>query len=242
MNKKTVVPLILILWVLVFGITLVLSINAKGGLSPTTSEEMGDIPLVERVLKVQPKLGPDSEGEEKVEVSSQMSFLMHADQRAVQRLARELEVKKADYELAMEKLQRRTRELEAWDGQIKRERDKLLEEFKRRKTELDSREQQVQQQEAALQERALLVSRREEENLKKMADIYGKMDAPRAAAVLSQMFNKEEKEESRTAVKIIYLMPERSAAKVLASITDPTVGAEITEQLSRIAQESKEED
>ena len=42
-------------------------------------------------------------------------------------------------------------------------------------------------------------------------------------------------------MKIIYLMQERSAAKTLAAFADPKIGAEITEKLKHINNETSGE-
>jgi flagellar motility protein MotE (MotC chaperone) len=82
----------------------------------------------------------------------------------------------------------------------------------------------------------LRIDENEAANLKATAGIYDKMSSEQAAAILSQMFAGGQQD---SVVKIISLMQDRSAAKTLESLTDAKIGAQITEQLQRIAKPTK---
>ena len=92
-------------------------------------------------------------------------------------------------------------------------------------------------QQAAMKERQIAITRNEQENLKKTAEILEKMDSAPAAEVLTEMYSNG---QIGTVAKIVYLMQDRGAAKVLAAIEPAQVRAEIIEQLSHVEEQAGE--
>jgi flagellar motility protein MotE (MotC chaperone) len=167
----------------------------------------------------------------------EVPFLRFGPEAKLQRLTQELDAKRTEYETALRDAQRRSRELDAWERQLKEERDSLREAFDKEKQELTQLQGQLAAKESELAQRQVIVQQSEEANLKKTAEIYGKMTPERAAQVLTQMYNAGQQD---TVVKIIYLMQDRSAAKTLEAITDAKVGAQITEKLKQVGKTTQQ--
>ncbi len=119
---------------------------------------------------------------------------------------------------------------------MKVERDALRTKMEKEKEDLAAERTELDQKETALAAAQLKVDQNEAANLKATAAIYDKMAPEQAAAILTQMYSGG---QQGTAVKIISLMQDRTAAKTLESFTDAKIGAEITEQLQRIAKPTK---
>ncbi len=66
----------------------------------------------------------------------------------------------------------------------------------------------------------------EQKNLKRLADIYGSMEASKAADVLNKMKNE-------TSAKVLASMPSKKSAKILSEI-NPASAATISEQIKRL--------
>jgi len=212
---------------------LVVATNVRGGLDPSRAG-LKKVPLLGALVKVREPAPDDkakAEGKAKqpgaaapAETTAQgnMSFLRFGAESRLTQLADELEAKKTEYEALLQESQRRARELEAWEHQLKVERDTLRQKLDQKETTLAALQLKIDENEAA--------------NLKSTAAIYDKMDPEQAASILAQMYSGGQQD---SVVKIISLMQDRTAAKALASFTDSKIGAQITEQLQRIAKPTK---
>jgi flagellar motility protein MotE (MotC chaperone) len=87
---------------------------------------------------------------------------------------------------------------------------------------------------AALDSKLEVIGQVENKNLKKMAQMYDKMPSESAAQILGEMVRTG---EETTAIKILYLMTDRQAARVLAAITPAEQAAEITKRLRLLKKE-----
>jgi hypothetical protein len=224
----------------VFLIVLVMSVNSQGGLSPSRAS-LAKAPLIGGLLKVQTPEG-EQEGEEAADSSpgqQEMPFLRLSSESALQRITGELEAKRTENAQIQARLQRRLRELEVWELQLKTERENLVRMLQKERAELNRLKEDLERREADLKAEQISIEAAEEVNLKKTSDIYGKMDVEKAAEVLTEMCAGGEKD---AVVKIIYLMQDRNAAKILAAITNPELSAEITRQLKHIRQDTESED
>ena len=92
----------------------------------------------------------------------------------------------------------------------------------------------LKQERAKLDRSRVLIAQEERANIKKTATIYDKMDPASSSEILAGMCQNRRTED---AVKILYYMTERSAAKVLAAFTDRNLAAGLTESLKRIREE-----
>jgi len=84
---------------------------------------------------------------------------------------------------------------------------------------------------SALEKARLEVRADEQRNLKHTAEIYDSMDPQAAADVIQDMCKNQQEED---AAKVLHFMTERSAAKLLAAITDPTLVADLCRKMKRI--------
>jgi len=217
-----------------FAGSLILAINLRGGLGESHAK-LAQLPLLGALIKVQQGEAPTDqettqpEGAEKVPEAPSLPPLTKT--AALERFARELEEEKSNYEAMVNKATRQQRELDAWQKQLEKEGRQLLERLKGERGALEQLKREVEQEKAALNALQVEITGRESANLKKAAEIYGKMAPQDAAEVLEEICAQGKQD---MVVKIIYFMPGRNAAKTLASIKDPKVSAEITEKLSHI--------
>ena len=220
---------------------LVAVVNARGGVDPSHAG-ITKVPLIGALVKEKaaPAPGsPEAQGPVAAAAAAEardMSFLRFGAESRLSQLVEELESKKAEYEALLLQAQRRARELEAWERQLKVERDSLRDKFGKEKEDLAAQRQQLEQKGSDLAALQLKIDENEAANLKTTAGIYDKMSPEQAAAILAQMFAGGQQD---SVVKIISLMQDRSAAKTLESFTDAKIGAQITEQLQRIARPTK---
>ncbi len=234
MKKAIIAIVVSALAMMAFLGTLVVAINARGGVSGSY-EGVQKIPVLGSLLKVKPPAeesalpraaGPDPRS---------MPFL-HAD--ASQRLARladELELKIAEYESRLTQLKRQARELEAWESQLKLERDNLREHFGNEKEQLAALRRELEQEAKQLEAARIAIKQEEQSNLTATAQIYDKMASEQAAKILMEMYAEGEQD---TVVKLLSLMQQRSAAKALEAVPDPKISAQITEKLQKVSRPS----
>jgi len=233
-KKALLTGAVLLAGLVVFGASTVIGVNSGGGLAAESG--VAKMPLLGGMFKVKEPAEPEGAEEPETEPAELpagrgVPFLRFGPEVRLQKLAQELGVKKAEYDNMLHGLERRERELEAWERQIKTERDDLRDSFRLQKEDLALLREQLARKQTELDALQVAIVDAEEQNLKKTAAIYGKMESEKAAEILAQMYSDGEQE---TVVKIIYLMQDRTAAKALAAFTDPKMSAEITEQLKRI--------
>jgi len=131
--------------------------------------------------------------------------------------AEQLANREKQIEMVMEDLNRRAEELETL-------RLKLL-------SPLNS----LKEARAELERTRVRIRLEETANLKKMAKSYDVMDSEGGSKILAEMCSGGQEDD---AVKLLYYMKERSAAKILAAFTDQALAARLTEKLKRITKES----
>jgi flagellar motility protein MotE (MotC chaperone) len=235
-KKAALAAGILCLGGVLFAVSFAVLLKSRGGLP--SSHPLARAPLLGDFLRGEAAQADAAEQAEQEgaepSASGEATFLRFGTEAELERLADELQVTKSEYDGRLRDLERRMRELDAWERQLKTERDMLRERFAKEKEELRQLKDQLERQKTEQDQRQILIEQTEQDNLRQMAKIYGKMAPETAAQVLTEMYAGEEPE---TAVKIIYLMPDRSAAKTLEAITDPKICAALTEALKRIGQD-----
>jgi flagellar motility protein MotE (MotC chaperone) len=82
----------------------------------------------------------------------------------------------------------------------------------------------------------VVIDENESKRFKQLAAIYDKMDETQAAGIITNMMANNQLED---AVKIIYFMSERKAAKLLGevSVLEPKLGAVLCDRLKRVKDE-----
>jgi len=240
-KRAAIIAAVAVLGAVAFMAALVVAINMRGGLEPSRAG-LKRVPLIGALVKVKPVAEPvDAELAGPVPGTAtpgtdDLPYLRFGAQARLAELVEELEARKREYEALLLQQQRRAREIEAWERQVKVERDAVREKFEREKENLAALRQQLDQRQAALDAMQLKIEADEEKNLKTTAGIYDKMSPEQAAAILTEMYVGGQQE---SVVKIIYLMQDRSAAKTLEAFTDAKLSAQITEQLQRISKPAK---
>ncbi|HET6427275.1 MAG TPA: hypothetical protein VFJ30_02610 [Phycisphaerae bacterium] len=219
LSKKRIVILAAVL-VVSFGLSFLLSLwlgprpapAAGAAMQPVAAGAGGPPPEVAILLP-----GPDA-----VKIAPrelQLNELVKELQFERQRLrtkAEELAKREKQIEMVMEDLNRSAEELETL-------RLKLLgplNGLKEARVELEQTRVRIRLEEMA--------------NLKKMAKSYDVMDADGGGKILAEMCSGGQEDD---AVKLLYYMKERSAAKILSALTDQALAARLTEKLKRITKE-----
>ncbi|KPK66175.1 MAG: hypothetical protein AMK73_00785 [Planctomycetes bacterium SM23_32] len=237
MKKVAILVVALALAAVLFGASFVAVVGMRGGLGASHAK-LARLPLIGGMLKVQPE--PESEAQqqsppdEPLPEGRDVPFLRFGPQERLKRLVEELQAKQTEHETAVRELERRARELDAWESQLTAERDALRARFTTEKEELVGLKEDLARRQAELDARQVLIAQTEEANIKKTAEIYAKMAPERSSELLTAMYGDGQQD---TVVKIIYMMQDRSAAKALEAITDPKIGAEITQALKQIGKE-----
>ncbi len=228
--------------VVIFGAAVIAFVNMRGGVAGGGSV-LASIPVVGGLVKVNQAPSKEEAARalaaemESARAVSEIPFLRFGPEARLTRLAQELELKKSEYDSLTVQVKRKERELDAWQRQLKLERDNLRVKFGEEKEDIARQRDELQRREQELKSLQIAITADEQSNLRKTAEIYAKMSPERGAAILSEMYAGSERE---TVVKIIYLMQDRPAAKTLEAFTDPRIGAEITEELKRITRETQE--
>ena len=134
---------------------------------------------------------------------------------------KELETREKRLAIAERKLKDMTRSLD--DMRLE-----IAASFEPLKRELDRMKEQLEQSEHR-------ISADERANLKRIAAIFDKMDTAAAGEILAEKCKSNQLDE---AVGILRYMRERSAASVLAEMSDKSLAAKITERLQRVTEET----
>jgi flagellar motility protein MotE (MotC chaperone) len=248
-KKAIIIPAAVAAAGAVFVAALILVTNMRGGLDASHAG-IKKLPLLGALVKVK-QVGPEQaaaghdarpgqkEGgaaQTPVQSAADMAFLRFGPQANLAQLTQELEAKKAEYDSLQQEAVRRGRELDAWQQQLKVERDALMQKFQKEKEDLAAQRLELDQKEKSLAALQLKIEDNESANLKATAGIYDKMEPEQAASILSQMYSGGQQDG---VVKIISLMQDRTAAKALGSFPDAKTGAQITEQLQHVVKPSR---
>jgi flagellar motility protein MotE (MotC chaperone) len=106
------------------------------------------------------------------------------------------------------------------EGQLKAGEEHMAE-VQRQRTELEIKQQTIDG-------RVTEMAGQEKDNIKKMGGVYDNMAPENAAKIIQQMADSGTMD---TAVKLLAVMKERQAAKVLAEMPDPSLAAQLSERL-----------
>ena len=142
-------------------------------------------------------------------------------------LARSLREQLGRVHDAEDELEKKREMIESIRQQIVRDTDEL----EKLHTRVVKAVTELNEKRAEFDEQVLLVTRLEEERLGQVAAIYDKMAPERASVVLESMYAGKQREE---AIKILFFMNERSAAKALGQIQDPKVAAAMVQEFKRV--------
>jgi len=108
---------------------------------------------------------------------------------------------------------------------------KEAQELERLRGQLATHLIRVKEAKAQLRRSRILIAQQEQERLKRTAAIYEKMDSASGAEILRNMCQGKQEED---AVKILYFMSERSAAKLLGEMSDKALAARLCQRMKTI--------
>lgn len=235
MKKALIIAGAFVAGVAAFAIGFVVLVKVRGGLDPSHTT-LAKLPLVGSLVRPEPPAAAQPAGQAgatsaELPGGREVPFLRFGPEARLQRLTQELEAKQKDYETAAHDLERRAHEMEAWERQLTEERDTLRTSLAKEKADAAQLQTDLDRKQSELAGRQLQIEEAEQANLKKTAEIYGKMSPDKSAQILTEMYTKGQQD---TVVKIVYLMQDRSAAKTLEAMTDSKIGAQITESLKKV--------
>jgi flagellar motility protein MotE (MotC chaperone) len=197
-------------------VTVVLGmLAAKGKLNAEGLAPLAEAPLVGRLVPEPAPVekDPDAEG---------VTGLRPFSSQEIAELMESLRTQETEYRSRIARLEERERHLKLLRDDVEAEKSVIDEQ----RVYLTDRSQELAERERALREELILVDRREEGALKKMASAYQAMDAANAAEVFKTL-------ESETAVKLLSYMQERNVAKILENV-DPQLAAQLTDRVKNV--------
>ncbi|HWG43756.1 MAG TPA: hypothetical protein VN688_13290 [Gemmataceae bacterium] len=150
---------------------------------------------------------------------------------AVREREEQLSARKKQIELIQEDIRGERSALDEMRTQVKNEMEALndaIQGVEKQRSNLDDERQKITKNTQEMESRVLQLQKEEQVNLKKMSGMYNSM-APESAAKILQ--NLADTGKMDTAVKVLSLMQERQAAKVLAELTDAGLAAQLVEKL-----------
>lgn len=231
MNKVLVIAGVGLTAAVLFAATLIVAVRMRGGVS----NGLARVPLVGGLVASEAGAEGDTAAPAVAErPKREATFLRFGPEAKLDRLADELQAKQAEWDDALRELERRARELDAWERQVKEERDLLRTTFGKAQEQLAQQKDELARREADLAASQVALTQAEQANLKQTAGMFGKMDPQKAAEILTTMFGGG---QSETVVKLFHLMTDRCAAKVMEAVVDPQMSAQITERLKQVVSE-----
>jgi flagellar motility protein MotE (MotC chaperone) len=171
-----------------------------------------------------------SDGEEETDLPAMSTA--HLGEKHLMALVRQVRGK-------LDECRQREKDLAAHQRRLEVARDDLRKEAQHLETlraRLAAATVRLKESRAALEETRIAVTADEYRNLKHTAEIYDSMDAEAAAEIVQNMCKNDQHDD---AAKILHFMEERSVAKLLAAITDPTLVADLFREMKRIREPEK---
>jgi flagellar motility protein MotE (MotC chaperone) len=151
-------------------------------------------------------------------------------EREIEQLIGELKA-----ELDAQKQQRAGLEQQARRQQMTlRELERESQELDNQRLAMAGRIAQLKEEQDRQRNSRIVMKRQEAERLKSVAAIYEKMDSVECSGILTAMCSNAQIDD---AVKILSLMSDRPAAKVLAEVADKDLAAQLVERMKRLQQE-----
>ena len=165
------------------------------------------------------------------EANSKMKNTM--TEKQLQSLITEVREKIQDYNYKLQDIEVREQRLKITQDTLKKD----IDELDNLRTELASTVARLKSEQDKLLKSRTEIGKTEKDNLALIAAAYDKMDAGSAGKILTTM-SQAQNSNADDAVKILYYMPERTKAKVLASIaeTDPAISANFCQKLKQITE------
>ncbi len=154
-------------------------------------------------------------------------------EKQLKNLVTEIREKIQEYNYKLQDIEIREQRVQMTQETLKKD----VEELENLRIELASTVARLKNEQDILLKNRVEISKTEKDNLTLIAAAYDKMDSASAGKILTTM-GQSQNSNADDAVKILYYMPERSKAKVLASIaeTEPAVSAYFCQKLKQITE------
>jgi flagellar motility protein MotE (MotC chaperone) len=154
-------------------------------------------------------------------------------EKQLKNLITEMREKIQDYNYKLQDIDIREHRMQMTQETLKKD----IEELENLRIELASTVARLKNEQDMLLKSRVEISKTEKDNLALIAAAYDKMDSASAGKILTTM-GQAQNNNSDDAVKILYYMPERSKAKILASIaeTEPAISAYFCQKLKQITE------
>jgi flagellar motility protein MotE (MotC chaperone) len=180
------------------------------------------------LTQAQPQMPVDSSG-----IVADTTTPKAMTEKQLKNLVTEIREKIQEYNYKLQDINIREQRLQTTQETLKKD----IEELENLRIELASTVARLKNEQDALLKNRVEISKVEKDNLALIAAAYDKMDAASAGKILTTM-GQAQNINSDDAIKILYYMPERSKAKVLASIaeTEPAISAYFCQKLKQITE------
>ena len=216
MSKKKLIILVGLI-ALCFGVSFALtSMLSKPAPRPASAEQAGKEPAPKGVLPGGIQIGAVQ--------------AVRPKEQQPQELVQEMRLKSSEYRTKLRKLKDREKRLEIAQGLLTRE----AEDLENLRLKLVAQLPRLKEAKAELIQTRIRIDRAEAGNLERLAKTYEKMEAAAGSEILAKMVSHEQEED---AVKILYFMSDRSAAKLLAALTDKDLAARLCEKMKKVEKE-----
>lgn len=200
---------------------------ASHGKPPTASTPHSPSENIHRAA-VRPAYNPGAE-----EIA-RMTNELRSRLAAVREREEQLTARKKQIELIHEDIRGERTALDELRTQVHNEMDALneaLQNVDKQRGTLEEERQKISKNTQEMESRVLQLQQEEQVNLKKMSGVYNSMTPDGAAKILQNLADTGKMD---TAVKILGMMQERQAAKVLAELTDAGLAAQLVEKLKNL--------
>lgn len=155
---------------------------------------------------------------------------MRPKEQQLQELVQEMRLKSSEYRTKLRKLEDREKRLEIAQGLLTQE----AQDLENLRLKVVAQLPRLKEAKAELIQTRIRIDRTESGNLERLAKTYEKMDAAAGSEILAKMVSHEQEDD---AVKILYFMSDRSAAKLLAELTDKDLAARLCEKMKKVEKE-----
>jgi flagellar motility protein MotE (MotC chaperone) len=162
---------------------------------------------------------------------ARMTSELRARLLAVREREEQLNARKKQLELIQEDIRGERTALDELRTQVKNEMEALneaIQNVEKQRSSLDEERQKISQSTQEMEGRVVQLQKEEQDNLKKMSGMYNSMAPDSAARILQNLADTGKMD---TAVRVLGLMQDRQAAKVLAEITDAGLAAQLIDKL-----------
>ncbi len=153
-------------------------------------------------------------------------------EREFDRLVKELRLKIDAVSAREDEIEKRQQRLKLAEKMLQ----KQAEELENLRVRLVAPLTNLREQRAKLLNTRVTIKKQEQDELKHTARIYESMEPTKGGAIFTSMCKNDQEDD---VVKILYFMSERTAAKMLAAITDTDLAAKLCEKLKRVSRQQE---